>query len=302
MLSSAFLTSLFVSASYVLGVYATSINVNDYRSGRDDPQVIRQRMGRITIISILNLFLVPWILCHFGSADSMRDAVLHLGLWPHHLSYLFEALRALLLIGLLYVGPIIDSLLYYLFVPSGNPFQDFKEELNNIWGFRNYIFAPVTEEIFYTSMILNCYMLLPHEEVTQLKLVWFTPFFFGLAHLHHAYETYRNSRTTMATVILTTALQVTYTTLFGCLTNCVFLKTGGNLWSCIILHAFCNLMGFPEPSQLTIYYTDVRKPPSTFAAKLLTWWNRIYFILLILGIWLFKSNFNALLVSPHSLM
>ncbi|GAV51159.1 hypothetical protein ZYGR_0AD03420 [Zygosaccharomyces rouxii] len=302
MISSAFLVSLYVSVSYVAGVYATDVSVNNYRSGRDDPRIIIQRMGRISLILIANLIVVPLILYQFGSANSFQDAFLRLGIWPQHSSYVLESLKALVLMGLLYVGPLADSLLYYMFVPHSNLLQELKEELLNIWGFRNYVFAPVTEEIFYTSMILNCYKFLPHEPVSQLKLVWFTPFFFGLAHIHHAYETYQNTRTTLATVILTTLIQVTYTTLFGCLTNCVFLKTGGNLWACIVLHAFCNYMGFPEPSQLHMYYTDVRKPPSELAAKLLTWWNRFYFVLLILGIWLFTVNFNALLVSPYSLM
>ncbi|GAV55955.1 hypothetical protein ZYGR_0AZ01270 [Zygosaccharomyces rouxii] len=302
MISWAFLVSLYISGSYVAGVYATDVSVNDYRSGRDDPRIIAQRVNRIILILLANLIVIPVILCQLGTANSFQEAFLSLGIWPHHDSYVFESLKALALIGLLYVGPLADSLLYYTFVPHTDFLQELKEELLNIWGFRNYVFAPITEEIFYTSMILNCYRFLPDEPVAKMKVIWLTPLFFGLAHLHHAYETYQISRTSLATVILTTLLQVTYTTLFGCLTNCVFLKTGGNLWACILLHAFCNYMGFPEPSQLHIYYTDVRKPPSELAAKLLTLWSRLYFVLLILGIWLFANNFNALLISPHSLM
>lgn len=302
MVSLAFLVSLYISASYVAGVYATDVNINDYRSGRDDPRIIAQRVNRITLILIANLIIIPVTLYQFGIANSFKEAFLSLGIWPHHSFYVIESLKALALIGLLYVGPIADTLLYYTFVPHTSCLQELKEELLNIWGFRNYIFAPITEEIFYTSMVLNCYRFLAHEPVTKKKLVWLTPFFFGLAHLHHAYETYQTSRTSLAIVILTTLLQVVYTTLFGCLTNCVFLKTGGNLWACILMHAFCNYMGFPEPSQLNMYYTDVRKPQTELAAKLLTYWSRIYFALLILGIWLFATNFNALLASPHSLM
>ncbi|SJM88434.1 related to CAAX prenyl protease 2 [Zygosaccharomyces bailii] len=302
MVSTAFLVSLYISLSYVGAVYATTARAGDYRSGRDNPQVIRQRMGRICSVMALNLVVIPMLLWHLGHLGSFQEAFLTLGLYPNHSSFFFQPIKALLLISMLYVGPLVDALLYYVFVPSGSLSREFKEELLNIWGLRNYVFAPFSEEVFYTSMILNSYLTLPHEPASNKQLICLTPLFFGLAHLHHAYESYYDSQSSMAAVCLTAAVQAIYTTVFGSFTNCVFLKTGGNLWACVLLHAFCNYMGFPEPSRLYTYYSDVRKPPTPIAAKLLSWWNKCYFCLLLGGIWLFKCNFNPLLNSPYSLI
>lgn len=302
MVSVAFLVSLYISASYVGAVYATKAKAGDYRSGRDNPQIIRQRMGRICSVMGVNLVAIPLLLWQFGSFNSFQEAFLGLGLYPNHSSYFYQALKAWALVGLLYVGPLIDGMLYYVFVPSSSLVQELKEEFFNIWGLRNYVFAPISEEVFYTSMVLNSYLTLPHEPATKNQLICLTPFFFGLAHLHHAYESYHSTQSGVAAVSITAVIQATYTTLFGSFTNYVFLKTGGNLWACILLHAFCNYMGFPEPSRLYTYYTDVRGPPSPWAAKLLAWWNKCYFCLLLAGVCLFKCNFKALLNSPYDLM
>jgi membrane protease YdiL (CAAX protease family) len=56
--------------------------------------------------------------------------------------------------------------------------------------------------------------------------------------------------TKIGRVLLQIVFQFVYTTLFGCYSGYVFLRTR-HIGSCIGIHIFCNLMGFPD---LTRFY------------------------------------------------
>jgi prenyl protein peptidase len=77
-------------------------------------------------------------------------------------------------------------------------------------------------------------------------IVFLTPIIFGLAHVHHFYE-FRISHphTPMIQAVLRSVLQFTYTTLFGGYATFLFLRTG-SLLNVILVHAFCNWIGFPR--------------------------------------------------------
>ncbi|QLL34691.1 hypothetical protein HG536_0H00660 [Torulaspora globosa] len=308
--TSAFLLSLYVAVSYVAAIYTTSRDLEDYPSGRDDPRVIRRRMKRITLVVLMNMFLIPWLISRYGDAEkavSFREAVLDLGVVPGYrrngiwdiVGYLQEICRAISLIGLLYVGPLTDAFLYYLLVPGKHWYTDFKEEMFNIWGLRNYVFAPITEEIVYTSMLVNIYCsTFPADSPVRLKtVIWKTPLFFGVAHLHHAYEMQRQGVASFATILFSCTLQIAYTTLFGSLTNYTFLRTGGNLWACIAIHALCNFLGFPESSKLAMHYTVVKKVDSPHLSRLLNIWKKCYLALLVMGLLFAKNMYQVLLQS-----
>lgn len=73
----------------------------------------------------------------------------------------------------LYCGPVLDFVLYHLLNPKSSILEDFYHEFLNIWSFRNFIFAPITEEIFYTSMLLTTYLnLIPHSQLSYQQLFW----------------------------------------------------------------------------------------------------------------------------------
>ncbi|QLQ81810.1 hypothetical protein HG537_0G00640 [Torulaspora globosa] len=307
---SAFLASLYVAISYVAAIYATSRDLEDYPSGRDDPRVIRRRMKRITLVVLVNMLVVPWLISRYGDvkeAVSFKEAVLNLGVVPGYrrnggwdiMGYLQEIWRAISLIGLLYVGPLTDAFLYYLLVRGKHWYTDFREEMFNIWGFRNYIFAPITEEIVYTSMLVNIYLsMFPADSPARLKtVIWKTPLFFGVAHFHHAYEMQRQGAASLITILFNSMLQIAYTTLFGSLTNYTFLRTGGNLWACIAVHALCNFLGFPESSKLAIHYTVVKKVDSAHLSILLNIWKKCYLALLVMGLLFAKNMYQVLLQS-----
>lgn len=306
---SAFLLSLYVAVSYVAAIYTTSHNLEDYPSGRDDPRVIWRRMKRITLVVLFNMLLVPWLIAYFTDSEnlSLKEALLNLGVVPGYhrngqwdlLGYAQEIWRAVILVALLYVGPLTDSLLYYLLVPGKHWYTDLKEELFNIWGFRNYVFAPITEELVYTSMLVNIYAAMyPAQSPAKLKtVIWKTPLFFGVAHLHHAYELQQQGIASFFTIFFNSVIQIAYTTLFGSLTNYTFLQTGGNLWACVALHAACNYLGFPESSKLVMHYTVVKRVESAPLRRLLDVWKKCYLALLVMGLLFAKNLYAPLLLS-----
>ena len=78
------------------------------------------------------------------------------------------------------------------------------------------------------------------------QIVFLTPLYFGIAHLHHLYE-FRITHTEVPlfVAVLRSLFQFTYTSLFGFFAAFVFIRTG-NVYTCILAHAFCNWMGLPR--------------------------------------------------------
>ena len=103
--------------------------------------------------------------------------------------------------------------------------------------------GPVTEEILFRSASVPL-LLLSHTPNTTI--IFLTPIIFGLAHVHHFYE-FRISHphTPVTSALLRSLLQFTYTTLFGGYATFIYLRSG-SLLSVILVHSFCNWMGFPR--------------------------------------------------------
>ncbi|KAJ7123988.1 hypothetical protein C8R43DRAFT_1031504 [Mycena crocata] len=79
-------------------------------------------------------------------------------------------------------------------------------------------------------------------------MVAFSPLVFGLAHVHHAWETYnRYGRTqdALKRACFSALFQTTYTTFFGAHASFLFLRTS-SLLPPFSAHVFCNIMGFPD--------------------------------------------------------
>lgn len=78
------------------------------------------------------------------------------------------------------------------------------------------------------------------------KIIFLTPLYFGIAHVHHLYEfRLTHPKTPMLLVVARSLFQFTYTSLFGFFAAFVFLRTG-NVLSLILAHSFCNWMGLPR--------------------------------------------------------
>lgn len=97
---------------------------------------------------------------------------------------------------------------------------------------------PIIEEILYRYCNGNMW---ESAGISQLKIIFISPFLFGIAHFHHFFE----STSPWKKKLLKVLIQVCFTSLFGFWTTFCWVKTHG-LLTCIILHQFCNYMQFPN--------------------------------------------------------
>lgn len=178
----------------------------------------------------------------------LQSSVLPLkpGLWEYLTSHLLPALilplslTMTLFAGPLYVEWLWDNLPLPAFLrPARSPgkgaagskgaLTKAREWLSswwNLYGLRNFVVGPLTEEIIWRSCILSVH----HFSGASKKwLIFGTPLYFGIAHLHHAWETYKSrgrNKDALIFASLQSTLQFSYTTLFGWYANFLFLRTG----------------------------------------------------------------------------
>ncbi|TFK38928.1 hypothetical protein BDQ12DRAFT_682734 [Crucibulum laeve] len=218
---------------------------------RDDPDVIRARLAAVTIASLICCAAVLGVLWHhlgdgqWQNFDTALNAtIVRLGLLPDIHP---DALYPHLVTPVLFLGP-----LYAQYLSATLPFQkrwSFMQSFVNkffTWqGIRNYSWAPLTEEIVFRACVLAVYHL---SGASVSRMIFLGPLSFGLAHVHHAWDTFnRYGRTASAAkrAIISSIFQLAYTTLFGFHCSYLFLRTG-SIYPAITAHIFCNIMGLPE--------------------------------------------------------
>jgi prenyl protein peptidase len=139
---------------------------------------------------------------------------------------LFASFVGIFLTACLFLGPVL------LLILDWDPDYDIPS-LYSAVTWRNLLLAPLVEEFVFRAEM--CALLVFHGySVTQT--IFFAPFFFGLAHLHH----FHHNRS-----IKELLLQLTYTTVFGIYSSFLFLRTG-HFAAPFLAHCFCNYMGFPR--------------------------------------------------------
>lgn len=107
---------------------------------------------------------------------------------------------------------------------------------------RNVVVAPVCEELVFRACV--CPILLAGGwSVSATVLI--SPLLFGGAHMHHMLGMMHSRGMGLRESFLNACFQLSYTTVFGCLTGLLFLRSGHTI-SCILAHAFANSMGFPD--------------------------------------------------------
>jgi prenyl protein peptidase len=78
------------------------------------------------------------------------------------------------------------------------------------------------------------------------NIVFTTPLYFGIAHIHHLYEfRLTHAEVPVLPAVLRTIVQFTYTSFFGFFAAFVYLRTG-SVYTAIVAHMFCNWMGLPR--------------------------------------------------------
>ncbi|CAH3128465.1 unnamed protein product [Pocillopora meandrina] len=230
-----------IIACLVLSVaYVASLYVLKSPYPRDHPKTIKQRFRSVFVISLLApLYVWLW-------ADRSLDYN-GISLWKYmgiHSENIFIAiLFPLVLTLILFLGPII--LLYF----SGDPgnvkgFLEYPSSWVNAINLRNYLVAPLTEELVYRACLVP--LLVPG--FGNAMPIFISPLFFGVAHIHHVIERLQqgeNPKDVWSTAIF----QFGYTTVFGGYTAFLFLRTG-HLIGPVLCHSFCNFMGFPPLDQV----------------------------------------------------
>ncbi|KAK6198909.1 uncharacterized protein RJT21DRAFT_52393 [Scheffersomyces amazonensis] len=227
-----FLLCIIISMSYVAFIY---YRVPHELQGKDrnDIGVIRFRMIRVSILCVILYIGIPFV---YGR--DMKEWTKDLGIIPGFTRSsdgrdLVNIGKSLVLILVLYIGPIVK---YYLSTTLTDQIEDLKYSFFSIYGFRDHIFAPISEEFIYRSIILN---------IVPSTMINYTPFLFGIAHFHHGYQLYYRQNYELRVVIANVGFQLLYTSLFGYLMNHIWYEYF-NVWSNIIIHLVCNLIGFPE--------------------------------------------------------
>lgn len=238
----------FIASAALAVSYVGAIKVNEpadvAQLSRDDPRVIRYRLSRVTRLCLTTAAVLPWLLSSVaGYYPTYHAALYQFGLIPGltpNGDFPTDVLNVLKTFGkmvVLYVGPLV-----YYAIDSPNVPEYIHDNFLTLQGFRDHIFAPITEEFIYRACVLA--ILSPVVALTS-SLVMYTPLLFGLAHIHHGWHL-RSQGMALKSVVLTVLFQLTYTTAFGILANHIFISTGKNLCCLIVLHSMCNLIGFPS--------------------------------------------------------
>ncbi|TXT06025.1 hypothetical protein VHUM_03498 [Vanrija humicola] len=163
---------------------------------RDHPVTMRRRMAAVkavTRLSLAGVWATVWRVGAYSVRDSVRPALALLGLSSLGLSNPL----AYILAPVLFTGP-----LYEAYLDAELPGQT-----NWKWEFglverRNYVVGPVSEELVFRSAILAV-SLLGHLPASYL--VFGSPLWFGVAHVHHAIQTYRASDRTRRDALVAAA-------------------------------------------------------------------------------------------------
>lgn len=117
---------------------------------------------------------------------------------------------------------------------------------------RNLVYAPIVEELVFRGLLLPVLTRYYGFALDSMgshvfgtgSVVVRCPLWFGIAHVHHFSEKIRRGQS-WASAALGTAVQLTYTSIFGAIATALFIRTGCVL-SPILSHAICNFMGLPD--------------------------------------------------------
>ena len=157
--------------------------------------------------------------------------------------------------------------------------------------------GPLTEELVFRGCTLAVLNL---AGISRIQLIFLSPFSFGIgessellpqvvklmficvvAHIHHFWDVFnRYGRTPRAALhaltvtckihflLLSTrpdtaiVFQLTYTTMFGCYTSYLFLRTS-SIYPSISAHMFCNTMRFPAiGDEMRMFPRQSKRTPS----------------------------------------
>lgn len=314
---------------YVIPFYLSPKTRPSPTLSRDAPHVIRARIASVTLTCAAASLVTLAVLTRAGDHGLGLGAALHaLGYWPLGLP---EALRALLLTALLFLGPLFESLVVEGGWRDWLTLEPVKEVWREITAWRNIVAVglrplthhapllslhsqvsiyttslanhdpprnqqgPLTEEVLFRSASVPL-MVLAHTPLT--RTIFVSPLVFGLAHAHHLYEfRVTHPGVPLVAALLRSLFQLGYTTLFGAYATFVFLRSG-SLLAVFGVHVLCNCMGLPR---VWGRVWGVDRAGGGGAVALSRGWSVAYYVLLVVGavawwrqLWALTESGNAL--------
>jgi prenyl protein peptidase len=267
----------------------------------------------VTLACLIASAATIYVLIGVGKATPSEAGHL-LGYWP---VAPFDVLRPILLTALLFLGPLFEIIVINRSINQHSG-RSIIESLSSWQGYRNFVAGPITEEVLFRSVLVPLHVL---AKVAPTKIVFLTPLYFGIAHVHHFYEfSLTHPHTPLTGALLRSVFQFAYTTIFGWLATFIFVRTG-SLYSCIIIHTLCNWIGLPRLWGRVTRKEDYILSPVAIRGKedrdailpdgkggLGVQWTIAYYVLLIVGVcafyaqlWVLTESSQALAFFPHEL-
>jgi prenyl protein peptidase len=194
----------------------------DSKLDRNHPKVIKQRFISVLITCILSTIYL-YLFWESKNNSNVSDFFEKMGLLPPKynntrllLSFFLASILPLLLTMILFLGP----LLFIYFEPS---YVDPIINIYNIIWWRNIIIAPISEEYVFRSCMIP---LLIDGGFSTEECMIISPIFFGMAHLHHIIQHLHKQGRDLKKAWLEVLFQMFYTTIFGCYSSFLFVRTG----------------------------------------------------------------------------
>lgn len=283
---------------YVIPFYLSPTTRPSKTLSRDAPSSIRARTRTVNLSTVVCSLTTVLVLSR--NHVSASQILTLLGLWP--ISPLDTA-RTMLLVTILFAGPIFEYGLVDGDWKDWIRLRGLRETLSSWIGYRNFIVGPVSEEIVWRSCMVPLHLL---ARFSGKQIVFLTPLYFGIAHLHHLYEfRITHPKVPLVMAVLRSLFQFTYTSLFGFFAAFVFLRTG-NIVTCVLAHTFCNWMGLPRfygrvgvEAGMASGSADVHRQESQLSKGISR--TIAYYIILVLGAYGFYAQLFSLTESSHAL-
>ncbi|KAB5552039.1 hypothetical protein DKX38_009350 [Salix brachista] len=223
------------------------------------PSSIKEFMIRRFICAAISSF-ISLVLCAFLLPLRKREATYLLGVYGIRLDHFWQAVVfPLSLTSLMYAGSfvfksllLVDSWKEHMHQGEGFFFDFVKAILqnflaglsstaSNVLAWRNYVVAPLTEELVFRACMIPLLLCGGFEIYVVILLC---PILFSLAHLNHWMEIYGRQNYSLLKAFMVVGLQLGYTVIFGSYASFLFIRTG-HLVAPIVAHIFCNFMGLP---------------------------------------------------------
>lgn len=218
---------------------------------RDNPTRIKRNIISIGFVMLIASFAIvnyhssnEFKSMHWTLYDILtRKHYPNLALWTWNCVVL-----PLLMVAALFLGPLALEL------NDRGGGRTLSAMLSDVYVWRNYIVAPVTEEYLFRGIVLSTLL----TSWSQISAVFISSCIFGLMHTHYfLYKLIFNPNPRDKAEVSCVIFQCFYTSIFAFYNAYVYLVSG-NLISPILVHTFCNLVGFCL--QLTCSLTNLLFP------------------------------------------